>query len=108
MRIVRFKSQTDTRYGVVDRDVIHEMRGDLPDFFSRALPDNAGNLTRTGRRHLLDAVTLLAPCRPSKIVAVGLNYRSHAEEIQMKLPEEPLLFLNPSTAVIGPGDTIVY
>ena len=108
MKIVRFKAQTDTRYGVVDRDVIHEITGDIPDFLSRALPDNAGNLTRTGRRHPLSAVTLLAPCLPSKIVAVGLNYRSHAEEIQMKLPEEPLLFLKPSTAVIGPGDTIIY
>ena len=44
---------------------------------------------------------------PSKIVAVGLNYRDHAQELNMKLPEEPLLFMKPSSSVIGPGDTIV-
>jgi 2-keto-4-pentenoate hydratase/2-oxohepta-3-ene-1,7-dioic acid hydratase in catechol pathway len=49
-----------------------------------------------------------APCVPSKIVAVGLNYKSHAEEINDLLPEEPLLFLKPPTAVIGPEDKILY
>jgi 2-keto-4-pentenoate hydratase/2-oxohepta-3-ene-1,7-dioic acid hydratase in catechol pathway len=55
----------------------------------------------------LSEVKLLAPCAPSKIVAVGLNYRDHAEELNMKLPEEPLLFLKPSSSVIGPGDAII-
>ena len=45
---------------------------------------------------------------PSKIIAVGLNYRSHAEEVKMELPEEPILFLKPSTAVIGPEQNILY
>ncbi len=51
---------------------------------------------------------LLSPCLPSKIVALGLNYRDHAEEVKMRIPEEPLLFLKPSTSVIGPGDEIIY
>ena len=50
---------------------------------------------------------LLAPVEPSKIVAVGLNYRDHAREMNKPLPEVPLIFLKPSTAVIGPGDAIV-
>lgn len=50
----------------------------------------------------------LAPVTPGKIVAVGLNYRDHAEELGMALPEEPILFIKPSTAVIGPNDPIVY
>lgn len=50
---------------------------------------------------------LLAPVSPSKIVAVGLNYKDHAAEVKKPLPAEPLLFLKPSTAVIGPGDRIV-
>ena len=50
---------------------------------------------------------LLAPVLPSKIVAVGLNYRDHAAEQNRPLPEEPLMFLKPSTAVIGPDDPIV-
>lgn len=52
-------------------------------------------------------ITLLAPCLPSKIVAIGLNYRAHAEEMGKPLPIEPLIFLKPPTAVIGPGDEIV-
>ena len=50
---------------------------------------------------------VLAPVEPSKIVAVGLNYRDHAKEMNKPLPEVPLIFLKPSTAVIGPGDAIV-
>ncbi len=50
---------------------------------------------------------LLAPCRPSKIVAVGLNYKAHAAEMKKALPSEPMLFLKPSTSVIGPGEPIV-
>ncbi|HMK36760.1 MAG TPA: fumarylacetoacetate hydrolase family protein [Desulfomonilaceae bacterium] len=59
------------------------------------------------REVVLENVRLLAPCRPSKIVAVGLNYRDHAEELHLSLPEEPLLFLKPSTSIIGPEDTIM-
>jgi 2-keto-4-pentenoate hydratase/2-oxohepta-3-ene-1,7-dioic acid hydratase in catechol pathway len=43
---------------------------------------------------------------PSKIVAIGLNYRDHAAEMKKALPEEPLMFMKPSTAVIGPEDPI--
>jgi 2-keto-4-pentenoate hydratase/2-oxohepta-3-ene-1,7-dioic acid hydratase in catechol pathway len=51
---------------------------------------------------------LLAPALPGKVVAVGLNYRDHAREMGLKLPEEPILFMKPSTSVIGPGDDIIY
>ena len=55
----------------------------------------------------LAQVTLAPPCLPSKIVAVGLNYRKHAEEMNKPLPAEPLLFIKPSTAVNGPGQPIL-
>lgn len=51
---------------------------------------------------------LLAPVVPSKIVAVGLNYRSHALEMGMELPDEPLIFLKPPTALANPGQDIVW
>ncbi len=54
-----------------------------------------------------EGVRVLSPVQPSKIVAVGLNYRDHAREMNKPLPDEPLLFLKPSTAVIGPHDAIV-
>jgi 2-keto-4-pentenoate hydratase/2-oxohepta-3-ene-1,7-dioic acid hydratase in catechol pathway len=50
---------------------------------------------------------LLAPIEPSKIVAIGLNYKDHAAEQNKPLPAEPMIFLKPSTAVIGPDETII-
>jgi 2-keto-4-pentenoate hydratase/2-oxohepta-3-ene-1,7-dioic acid hydratase in catechol pathway len=57
-------------------------------------------------RHPLADVRLLAPILPTKIVAVGRNYAEHAAEMGGDAPAEPLIFLKPSTAVIGPGDPI--
>ena len=54
----------------------------------------------------LGGVRLLAPVRPSKIVCVGLNYKDHAAEQNKALPAEPLIFIKPATAVIGPGEAI--
>lgn len=56
----------------------------------------------------LGDVKLLAPVIPrSKVVAVGRNYRAHAEEMGNEVPVEPMLFFKPNTAVVGPGDAIV-
>ena len=52
-------------------------------------------------------VRMLAPVLPSKVCAIGLNYKAHAEEQGKPLPAEPMLFLKPSTSVIGPGETIL-
>ena len=60
----------------------------------------------TGGR--VDLEHLLAPVVPGKIVAVGLNYRDHAREMAHEIPKEPVLFIKPSTAVIGPGEAIRY
>lgn len=65
-----------------------------------------------GKHEAGDRVTLadhrlLPPVLPSKIVAIGLNYRDHALERNKPLPEEPMIFIKPSTAVIGPGEAIV-
>ena len=49
---------------------------------------------------------ILVPVMPSKVVAIGLNYKDHAAEMNKPLPAEPLMFMKPSTAVIGPGETI--
>jgi len=97
MRFVRYKKGTDTYYGIVKGDAVDELKGDI---FSR--------YELTGRRYPFDELKMLAPCQPTKIIALGLNYRSHAEELKMKLPEEPLLFLKPSTAVIAQHDNIIY
>jgi 2-keto-4-pentenoate hydratase/2-oxohepta-3-ene-1,7-dioic acid hydratase in catechol pathway len=53
-----------------------------------------------------DGLQFDAPVRPSKIMAIGLNYKDHAAEMKKKLPEEPLVFMKPATAVIGPDQAI--
>ncbi len=50
---------------------------------------------------------LLAPVNPSKIVAIGRNYKDHAAELNNPLPVEPLIFLKPPSSIVGPGDPIV-
>ncbi|ASC70932.1 Ureidoglycolate lyase [Halomicronema hongdechloris C2206] len=55
-----------------------------------------------------DSYTILAPCAPSKILAIGKNYAQHAAEMGSPPPQEPLLFIKPSTAVIASGASIFY
>lgn len=98
MKIARFSSGGDPRFGIVDGDELVVLRGD---------PMFAGFDTTEERVALAD-VKLLAPVIPrSKVVAVGKNYVDHVAEFGGEVPEEPLLFLKPNTSVIGPGDTIV-
>jgi 2-keto-4-pentenoate hydratase/2-oxohepta-3-ene-1,7-dioic acid hydratase in catechol pathway len=65
-----------------------------------------GPIAFTGDRYALTDVRLLAPILPSKVVAVGRNYAAHAAELGNDVPERPLLFLKPSTSVIGAHDAI--
>lgn len=97
MKIVRFRQGQTVSYGLWEDQVIRPIEGDI---FSS---------WQVGRATLpADSVTLLAPCTPGKAVCVGLNYRDHAREMNEPLPEQPLLFIKPSTAIIGPGEGIVY
>ena len=65
-----------------------------------------GEIRFTGQRWALADVRLLSPILPSKVVCVGRNYAEHAAELGNEVPKEPLLFLKPSTSVIGPNDAI--
>ena len=56
----------------------------------------------------LAQVTLLAPVEPSKVVAFGRNYAEHAKELGNEVPEVPIVFLKPSTAVVGPDAEVAY
>jgi len=94
---VRFIAERKIKYGMLTGESIQGIEG--KPFRPLKFSDHY---------YPLSEVKLLSPCMPSKIVAVGLNYRSHARELNSPLPETPLLFLKPSTAVIGPEDNIVY
>ncbi|HVU72609.1 MAG TPA: fumarylacetoacetate hydrolase family protein [Mycobacteriales bacterium] len=64
--------------------------------------------TPTGERFPLAAVRLLAPIVPTKIVCIGKNYADHAKEMGGDAPTTPVVFMKPSTAIVGPGDPIVH
>ena len=97
MKLVRFLKDSSIKFGVVEGENVIEIEGSI-----------FGNFKKTSVSHKRSDVKLLAPCEPSKIVAIGLNYKAHAAEFNKPLPEEPMLFMKPSTAIIGPGDEIIY
>lgn len=98
MKIVRFRHHDRELYGVLEDDSVRPLEG-VP----------LGARPASGAAPIpLREVRLLAPVSPSKIVAIGVNYRDHAQEMGRELPKEPMIFIKPSTAVIGPGDEIVY
>ena len=65
-----------------------------------------GPFSFTGERHALPSVRLLAPVLPSKVVCIGKNYADHAAEMGGEAPASPVVFLKPSTSVVGPGEAV--
>ena len=97
MKIARFLHKGKERFGIVEGDHIQAAEGEI-----------FGQFHRTRQGYPLEKVKLLPPVMPSKIVAIGLNYKDHAAEVKFELPEEPLIFLKPGSAVIGHLDPIIY
>ncbi len=97
MKIVRYQEGSTSKCGAIEEGNVREMDG-----------DPYGPFHLTSKIKKVEEVRLLVPCLPSKIVAIGLNYRDHAEEVKLEIPKEPILFLKPSTSVIGPGEAIVF
>ena len=95
MRTCRFRHAGHDRYGAVEGSLVRPLSA-AP--WAGGLPD--------GKPVALADVQLLAPVEPSKVVCVGRNYRAHAKELGNEVPAEPLLFLKPSTAVVGPQGAI--
>ncbi len=93
-RYVRYAVDARVSYGIADGDRIAEIRGDL-----------FGTHEKTGATHSLSSVKLLYPCEPPKILAVGLNYKSHLGA--RKAPEHPEMFYKPVSALQNPEDPIV-
>ncbi|MEQ9730539.1 MAG: fumarylacetoacetate hydrolase family protein [Candidatus Methanoperedens sp.] len=88
--IGRFSNGSEIFYGKIESDRVIVDKGLYSDTF------------------LLSELELLPPVQPSKIICVGLNYSDHARELDMPIPEKPLLFLKPPSAVIGHLGNIVY
>ena len=102
MRIARYTTGEDPSYGIVEgepgREFIAQVQGD-PLYQPVVL---------TGETVPLEEARLLAPVIPrSKVIGIGRNYADHAKEMGGEPPAQPLMFLVPNTAVVGPGDPIV-
>jgi 2-keto-4-pentenoate hydratase/2-oxohepta-3-ene-1,7-dioic acid hydratase in catechol pathway len=97
MKIYRYKHNAKQSSGVLRQDKLYPIQGSIFRKFS------------TAKKGIpMGDVTLLPPVMPSKIIAIGLNYKDHAMERGKPLPKEPLIFLKPPSAVVGPRDIIVY
>lgn len=103
MLIARFTAADQIAYGVVE--------GDLDDVASLTVNAIDGHpfapFERTSARLALSDVRLLPPVLPNKVIGIGKNYAEHAREMGGEAPTTPVMFLKPSTSVIGPGESVV-
>jgi Rv2993c-like, N-terminal len=93
-RYVRYSANGKTSYGILEEDSIQELKGNFLD-----------DITPTGITIPRAEARLLAPCEPSKVLAVGRNYQSHLGE--RMAPASPGVFLKLPSCIIGPGEAIV-
>ena len=96
MKIIRyFDSNRQEKYGAVQADgSAREISGDI-----------FGEFAVTSK--IADVAKLLAPAPPTNLICIGLNYRHHAAESKMAIPEFPVVFMKSTSAVQNPGDPIV-
>ena len=97
MRVIRYKAGRDpVQYGWLHEGKVGPIQGDI-----------FGKFKRMDAKIPVEGLRLLAPCTPGKIVCVGRNYIEHAKELGNEVPQVPLLFLKPPSAVLDPGESIV-
>lgn len=97
MKIARYAKDGHIHYGKLHDD------GSLARMTSLLAPPAV-----TGKRDQIGDVTLLAPVMPGRVFGVGLNYVNHIKEVNAATPLRPMLFMKPTTAVVGPNAPIVY
>ena len=108
MLAVRFATTSgEMRLGRLDGDQITDA-GAAPAIGFNSTPEAWSSIAAaSGTTHAVDSVQLLHPVHPGKLIAIGLNYRDHAEESELDIPEVPVVFSKFSTSLIGAGQTIV-
>jgi 2-keto-4-pentenoate hydratase/2-oxohepta-3-ene-1,7-dioic acid hydratase in catechol pathway len=116
VRIARFSRDDTVAYGVVQESVPDGVASAAigPDTDGLTIAELQGHpfgvgtdsVRYTGQSYPVADVRLLAPVLPTKVVAIGKNYADHAREMGGEPPDEPVIFLKPSTSVIGPGDPV--
>src|SRR2546425_5318993 len=97
MRLARFPYKGKVACGIVDGEVVRPIEGDI---FTKPQTD--------GKPIPISELKFLVPTAPTKVLALGMNYRTHAEELKLQIPDEPLFFYKPLSALIGMRDCIQY
>ena len=113
MKFLRFKNKADSlnedreiKSGFLDDEgKVIELKGDILDYFNKDIKFILDNMVAS---HSLDDIEIYSPTEPSKIVCIGLNYKDHAKELNLELPESPVIFIKPSTTVNRTDNIIVY
>ncbi len=96
MKFVRFKKGNMISYGAIGEGYVQRIKGDI---FKK--------YEITNELYKINEIKLLTPCVPSRIIAVGLNYKDHIIEMKHDMPDEPVIFMKASTAVVGPEARII-
>lgn len=96
MKIIRYRDNNSINFGILENEDIYSLKGDIFADFIKGEKVNK-----------LENVELLAPIEPPNIIAIGLNYRQHAEESGSEIPEKPVVFLKATTSLTGPGSDII-
>lgn len=96
-RFVRFNTPSGPAYGAVEGEKVSVLSG-----------TPFGEWALTGEQLSLSDLQLLPPCQPGKLLAVGFNYRDHAEEFNHPIPTQPNIFIKPATALAAQGQDVLY
>jgi len=96
MKIIRYQMNDQVSYGILKGEEVYQLKGNVFKQFSRGekIAD-------------LEEVELLAPIEPPNLIAIGLNYRQHAEETGAEIPERPVVFLKATTSITDPDSEII-
>jgi len=97
MKYLRFTYQDTIKYGLLEQETIQVLEGSPFEQY-----------TITDKKLNLSEVELLTPCEYTKAICIGLNYKDHAQEFQLPIPTEPVVFIKPSTASLNPNGVIQY
>jgi 2-keto-4-pentenoate hydratase/2-oxohepta-3-ene-1,7-dioic acid hydratase in catechol pathway len=104
MKIIRFLKEMGEKTGLIEDNQVTELSCSTIDAINSQNIDNF----KKDEIYEIEDVEIKSPVSPSKIVCIGLNYKDHAAELKMELPDEPILFIKPQTSVIGHLDSIIY
>lgn len=92
MKFVRFLHSEQSRYGILEGDLVREIEGDI-----------FGSWRGTDRCHAVAGLTLQSPVQPASLLCIGKNYQAHAEEFKSEVPPAPILFIKALNTVNAPG-----